>query len=507
MMSTTWLRRSMAAILVLTVGANRAFAADGDAGVLALQERLVTVISDAERSVVSIARIVASDERPLPVDLDPFALVHGDQEDPGFLPSTFGSGVVVAKQRGGRERYVLTNSHVVTSAPHEGAADRIFVRLSTRHTVRAHVHAFDPETDLAVLRIDLIGTGLRPEDVPPLRFGDGGDVRKGELVIALGNPYAIARDGSCSASVGMISNIGRRPAPPPQGLSSTDRDVTLNHYGTLLHVDTRLRLGMSGGALVNLQGELIGVTTSLAAVRGYESSAGFAIPLDEGIRRTVESLLDGLEAEYGFLGIAPDDALSRDLIAARPVVRQATAARIGRVAADSPADRSGLRAGDVVLRVDGRPVYDGNDLLREVAFLGPGHEATLRIWRPGSGRLRTVMVRLAKRPLYDDSRLVTSVDRYPAWRGLRVDWPTGRHRFMPSVFLETYERAVAASEILPESIAEEAGLQPGELIAKVGGKAVETPSEFYAAVDGLDGEVVSLTTVGGRVLDMPPSGK
>ena len=189
------------------------------------------------------------------------------------------------------------------------------------------------------------------------------------------------------------------------------------------------------------------------------------------------------------------------------MVRQATAARIGRVAADSPADRSGLRAGDIVLKVDGREVYDGNDLLREVAFRGPGHETTLRIWRPGSGRLRTVTVRLAKRPLYDDSRLVTTADRYPIWRGFRVDWPTGRHRFMSSVFLETYERAVAVSEIMPESVAVEAGLQPGELIAKVGGQSVETPSEFYAAIDGLDGEVVSLTTVSGRVLDMPPSGE
>src|SRR5262249_42495116 len=135
-------------------------------------------------------------------------------------------------------------------------------------------------------------------------------VRKGQIVIALGNPYAIARDGSASATWGIVSNISRQAMAEGEPTDSeARRNETIHHLGTLIQLDARLDLGTSGGALLNLQGELIGMTTSLAAIVGYEKSAGFAIPFDDSMKRIIESLRQGKEVEYGFLGVTPGEIL------------------------------------------------------------------------------------------------------------------------------------------------------------------------------------------------------
>src|SRR5207302_1902592 len=124
----------------------------------------------------------------------------------------------------------------------------------------ARIIAADPRSDLAILSIDYAALGLKSSDLHaiPLRALSA-PLRKGQLVVALGNPYAIARDGSASASWGMISNIARRPAPVRQRETGVPRSETIHQFGTLLQVDTRMELGTSGGALVNLRGELVGV--------------------------------------------------------------------------------------------------------------------------------------------------------------------------------------------------------------------------------------------------------
>src|SRR5207253_7102267 len=131
-----------------------------------------------------------------------------------------------------------------------------------RKPYRATVKAADPWFDLALLKVE--GAGLKP-----ISFGDGHSVKKGAFVIALGNPYAIARDGKPSASWGIISNLQRQAPPPRTATRASDGRETLHHYGTLIQTDARLELGTSGGALVNLKGEMIGLTTSLAALSGH----------------------------------------------------------------------------------------------------------------------------------------------------------------------------------------------------------------------------------------------
>ena len=362
--------------------------------------------------------------------------------------------------------------------------------------------AADPRSDLAVLELDLDDGGIAADEIVPLKLGDASDVRKGQLVLALGNPYAIARDGSASASWGIVSNISRRPAGDETGNDDVGNE-TIHQYGTLLHVDTRLDLGMSGGALLNLKGELIGLTTSLAALRGYEKSVGYAIPIDAAMRRIIDDLLNGLEVEYGFLGVRPDDANAQDLRIQRAPLEYDSAARTAFVAWDSPAADAGLQQDDLVLGINDIPIHNAADLMREIGLLAPDTLAHLLVWRRSERRRLSLAVRLGKWPVQDDSRLVTTARRYPLWRGAAVDYSTARRRLQTSDVMERYHRAVLITDVEVGSPAEAAGLHVGDFVTHVGDVPVETPKEFHLAADDLN-DTVALVRLDGSEVHVPP---
>ena len=450
-----------------------------------------------------------------------------DPTDPDYIPTSFGSGVVIEYPGRPDERFVLTTYHVALGSLNPTEEERaaevsLYVTLPGRIVVDAEfvggevkrvegqIEAAHPYVDLAVLRLDLEGAGLEPQHVPALPRGDADNLKKGRWVLALGNPYAQARDGSASASMGMISNISRRPEPSDGEASFSDRDSTLHSFGTLLHVDTRLDLGMSGGALINLDGELIGITTSLAALQGYEKSVGYAIPLDAGIWRIVEALLNGWEPDLGFMGIAPR-TLSQQEMRFEGYERRLSelsgqghappsAVQAALVAVDSPAWQADLKADDIILKVDSRPVYDAADLMRVVALLGPDTVTSVEIWRPQSDKNETMRleVRLGKWPVADDSRLITSRQRFGAWRGVSVDFPTARRRFLPGdILADRYPQAVVITNVAANSQAAGAELVPGEFIQRVGAVDVRTPAEFHDAVAEATGDV-ELTLLDGE---------
>jgi len=269
---------------------------DGLAAAAAIEETFVSIIDKASPAVVALARErVAPQAQPAfpnwnlrrrfggpedrPETLDPV--------DPQYAPSEFGAGVIIDSAG-----LILTNYHLVqgvavvgTNA--DGESPRLFVRFADRRIEEGRILAADPRSDLAVIKV-------AANDLPTIPLAPATTVRRGQLVVALGNPYSIARDGSASASWGIIGNIARR-MPHERGTPASERQVkeTLYHLGILLQVDTRLELGTSGGALLNLKGELIGLTTSLAAISGYERASGFAIRLDEPMLRVIETLRQG----------------------------------------------------------------------------------------------------------------------------------------------------------------------------------------------------------------------
>ncbi len=486
---------------------------------LALDAALTKTIAEAEASVVSIARIRIPDDRNPVIEVNPFGFrnrgnefpdLPGNPESPQFVPNEFGAGVVLARTDHPDDRFVLTNYHVVKGGPISGnparAASQLYVRFPSGRGCYASIRAADPRSDLAVLELNFEQLGLKPDELTPLRFSDKYEIRKGQIVIALGNPLAIARDGSASAAWGIISNIGRAPAPPqnqPEG--SSPPNELLHHTGTLLQVDLKLNLGTSGGALLNLRGEFVGLTTSLAALEGYESSSGFAIPTDERFRRIIDALSRGEEVEYGFLGVAPQNTTAAEVRRRGFALGQPTAPLLLQVFQNSPASRGGLLSGDFVLSIEGETTLTSLDLMRVVSLLPPDSIANIRVWRPGERRHVAARVRLGKWPVFDDEALIATHPRLPAWRGLRVDYPTARFRFLQRS--SAYPDAVLIVAVEEQTPAAEQKLQNGEYIVAVNGTVVATPGEFHAVVAKVSGPA-TLRFLDGReiILSEPVSG-
>ena len=481
---------------------------DGLAVAAALEQVFTQAIEQAEPSVVSIARIKEAPPRSVFLERQDFPMIGGnaardnesDPENSEFIPNDFGAGVIVgvdgAGEPGPRKGYILTNYHVVKGGPVAGREQpgdlKLYVRLADRRGYYARIHGADPRSDLAVLVID-------EAELKPIKFADPGKgFKKGQLVLALGNPYAIARDGSASVSWGMISNIGRQPElTAPRTPDSPSKEETIHHLGTLLQVDTRLNLGTSGGALVNMRGELIGITTSLAALAGYEKSVGFAVPMDVAMMRIINTLRQGLEVEYGFLGVQliPETARATD----RRLLRRAGQAGGTQVMTlpNSPAQQGGVQSGDIVLAVNEAPILSRRDLTREVGKLAPGEKARIRLWRASDDAVLNLEVRLGKWPVVNDEAIIAVRRRHDPWQGLVVDYATARQKWgdlssPDPIYLTELLGAVLVLESLPQSRGALAEIEAGTFITRVNGRKVHTPDEFYQAVRQAKG-TVSLT--------------
>jgi serine protease Do len=443
---------------------------------LALEDVLSDVIARNEKSVVAIARVKKRDPgdpanfqipdlfnraRGLGMNepLDAEAIPNAD-----FIPTEFGTGVVI-DGRG----LILTNYHVVSPDSQH------FVTTSQRKTYRARIKAADMRSDLAVLEIEAPSNSV---NLKPIRFGNAANLRKGQIVIALGNPYGIARDGQASAAWGIVSNLSRKAGPTPDENSPGVNKPTLHHYGTLIQTDAKLNFGTSGGALVNLKGEMVGLTTSLAATAGYEQAAGYAIPVDQTFLRIVETLKQGREVEYGFLGVEPHNLDPREILAGKQGMR------IEKVVPGMPAHNR-LRRDDVIVEVNGQPIYDADGLVLEVSRQPAEADSRFTVMR--NGRVMQVSVELAKSPAVGKRVVTTPPEK---WRGMRVDYTSSMGRdFLTRNEYLLLDASIAVSEVDEGSPAWQAGIRPEVMISHVGNTSVKTPKEFWSAVTSKPGAV------------------
>lgn len=440
----------------------------------ALENALVGAIARSEKSVVAIARV--RKEKPgenFRLELRPDAfgrrlapMIQPAPTDPDFVPNEYGTGVVLDPQG-----LILTAYHVL------GSDSDYYVTTPARRVYRATIKGADPRSDLAVLAVE--GGHVGPGDFEPISLGDADHIRKGQIVVALGNPYAIGRDGQASASWGIVSNLARK-APPLGEEADLPSRRTIHQFGTLIQTDARLNLGTSGGALLNLRGEMVGLTVALAATPGQEQAAGYAIPIDGTFRRVIDTLKAGREVDYGFLGVRPANLRPQELAAGRQGIR------VQSVVPGTPAQHDGLRPDDLITAVSGRPVFGSDGLMLEVGRLPAGATARFDVQR--SGHKLQLDVVLAKYPV-TGKKVVTSLP--PAWRGLRVDYTTAL------VDPETgiggraagFDEGVAASEVLEGQPAWQAGLRRGMVINQVDETPVRSPGDFRAAVAGKKGPV------------------
>lgn len=461
---------------------------------LAMASTMQTVVRRAiDRSAASVVAIARVPRNPgfdagsaLQFNLPGLNRPLIDPDDPDFVPMEFASGVIISP-----EGDVLTCYHALGDPTKNDyyvwSNGQAFPADVQQQPFPARVSAGDPWTDLAVLKID-------GENLPVMPLGDAIGLRRGDFVVALGNPYAIARDGRASASFGIVANL-QRAAVENAAAQQRDRTIpaaeeSIHRYGTLIQTDAKLNLGTSGGALLNLKGEMVGLTTSLAAVAGYEQAAGYAIPIDPAMQEAIKSLREGRQPAFGFLGIEPIDAPNR------------RGAVVNRVVPGMPAATAGLTEGDLIIAVDQTPIHGAVDLFREMSRRPANQQTELAVTRAFPGRegqlTEKLTVRLGKKRLTTTRPAYESVAA-PSWRGMEVDLATA---LPPQLLMRAPASRgppVAVMEVAPDSAAWEAGLRAGQAIVSLADQQVATPQEFHRLTEAQQGPVtIEILTTGGQ---------
>ncbi|HLY75678.1 MAG TPA: Do family serine endopeptidase [Planctomycetota bacterium] len=377
---------------------------------------------------------------------------------PGFIPwgpapraeQSLGSGVIVLS-----DGVILTNNHVVDHAKD------VRVVLNDRREFIAKVIGTDRKTDIAVLRIDA-------KDLPVMPFGDSSKMRIGETVIAVGNPLGVGQ----TVSRGIISAKGRA-------------NVGVTDYEDFLQTDAAINPGNSGGALVSLRGELIGINTAIASRTGGFQGIGFAIPSNMA-RQVMDLLIKEGRVRRGQMGVMIQD-LTPALVAAMNGAPK-EGVLVGDVAEKSPAEKAGLRRGDVVTQIDGEAVRSSSELRNRVALRGAGKEVRLTVWRNGGTKEMSVKLRAEPEEKKADEAEEAVEEGEPESRatggapsglaGVRVTPATPfllRGAELPSNLRGLFVTSVGP----PASFA---GLQEGDLILEVNRKAVESTADLRREV-------------------------
>ena len=264
---------------------------------------------------------------------------------PGSMPErTLASGVIVSK-----DGYILTNRHVI-----EGGED-IEVLLSDGRSAPAKIVGSDAETDIAVLKVDL-------DDLPVITFGRIEDARVGDVVLAIGNPFNVGQ----TVTMGIISALGRH-------------HLNLSNFENYIQTDAAINPGNSGGALDNASGDLIGINSAIYSKgSGGSLGIGFAVPVSTA-KEVLESIIANGEVIRGYIGVEPQDVLPGAGDAWTQGRKKG--ALISGVYRGGPADRAGVKPGDILVAVDGRPITDTTTMLDAIARLKPGATARLKLLR------------------------------------------------------------------------------------------------------------------------------
>ncbi|WP_193317405.1 Do family serine endopeptidase [Janthinobacterium violaceinigrum] len=315
-------------------------------------------------AVVNILTLQVPKRGAHPLARDPFfKRFFGDRDpdadDDDDLKNSLGSGVIVS-----HEGYVLTNNHVV-----EGA-DEIEVVLTDGRKAPAKVVGLDPETDLAVIKINL-------DKLPVIVLGQSELARVGDVVLAIGNPFGVGQ----TVTMGIISALGRN-------------NLHINSFENFIQTDAAINFGNSGGALVDTRGNLIGINTAIYSQSGGSVGIGFAIPVSTA-KTVMEAIIKDGHVVRGWIGVETQDITPE--LAQSFGLQRSSGAIIAGVVRNGPADKAGIVPGDILLTVEGKPVGDTTEMLNLIAQLPPGGKAKMTVLRKNREAALDVVV--GKRPL------------------------------------------------------------------------------------------------------------
>ena len=364
-----------------------------------------------------------------------------------------GSGVIVSS-----DGYILTNNHVVDNA------DKLTVLVTSEKKYTAKVIGTDPQTDLALIKID-------DTNLPAAGMGNSDNVRVGQWVIAVGNPFQLMH----TVTAGIISAKGRS-------------SVGLADYEDFIQTDASINPGNSGGALCDLDGNVIGINTAISSPSGGNVGIGFAIPINMAV-----TVMNALKAHgkvtRGFLGLIPQDI--NDNLAKALNLKSDEGSLVGDVNPGGPADKAGIKTGDVILEFNGEKIKNSVELRNDVAQASPGSKARITLLR--NGKEMEVTVILGERPSGRGGReeqQTTPEENSNEKIGVSVQ------NLTPDIAQQLGykdEEGVVITQVVPGSPADDAGLQTGDLIKSVNREVVKNVHDFNNDIKNLkSGDSVAL---------------
>jgi serine protease Do len=358
----------------------------------------------------------------------------GGQIPKEYETKSLGSGVIID-----HEGHIVTNNHVVAKAT------EIVVTLASKKDYEARVVGRDPKTDLALIKID---TG---EDLPVAPLGDSEALEVGEWVLAIGNPFGLAE----TVTAGIVSAKGRVIGAGP--------------YDDFIQTDASINPGNSGGPLFNFRGEIVGINTAIVATG---QGIGFAIPANM-VKNVVSQLKEKGRVVRGWLGVGIQRVTSQ--LAESFGLEEARGALVSQVFEGSPAERAGLKQGDIILEFDGKEIDNSGDLPRIVANTPVGTTVTIKVFR--DGEILSLQATVAE--MEKEEELAEAPSRKPL--GLSVQNITPR--IAKALGLES-KAGVVVTNVEPGGVAAEAGIRRGDVVLEVNRNPIEDVQDFGEAVEG-----------------------
>ena len=355
-----WLARTPAAVApapVLPAPALKHSPAGREVTRVAAAGSYADAVASATPAVVNVYTTKEVQRRQKPVD-PLYRYFFGDPRGGADRVASLGSGVIATA-----DGYILTNNHVVQ------AADEIAVALADGRQFAATLVGADPESDLAVLKVD--ATGL-----PVITFGHDDVLKVGDIVLAIGNPFDVGQ----TVTMGIVSALGRT-------------NLGINTYENFIQTDAAINQGNSGGALVDASGNLVGITPAIFSRTGGSIGIGFAIPATL-VRQVMNDLIKTGKVTRGYFGVEPEDVTPE--AAELLKLTRIDGVLLKGVQRASPAGRAGLEPGDVIVAINGEKVANSQKMLNQIAQLPPGTNASVRIVR--SGKEVDVPVMVGERP-------------------------------------------------------------------------------------------------------------
>jgi serine protease Do len=430
-----------------------------------LQAQIKATAAKVIPAVVSIASTVMVKEPAFSDEGLPFGLF---KEPPARRQYGQGSGVIVSS-----DGYIITNNHVVADAVD------VEVILADRRQFKGKVVATDPKTDVAVVKINAT-------NLPTVSWGNSSTLAVGDFVLAIGNPLGLSR----TVTFGIVSAVGRA-------------DVGVADFEDFIQTDAPINPGNSGGALVNITGELVGINTAIASPTGGSIGVGFAIPSNMA-HAAMQSLLKTGRVVRGFLGASTQDVTPLlGKIFRLPDVKGAV---VTDLQAKGPAERAGLRRGDVVVRFDGRDVLDSGHLRNLVAAAAIGSRHRLDLVRDGKPVQAELIVQEAPHERTRKAQSSTTAEAMHPLTGVVFDDVTP---MLAKQMDLSVNAGVVVTDLEEGSPAEAAGLQPGDVLLEVNRQPVPNLGAFQRMADAIRPHDLTLLLVNrqGSVLYIPIQGE